>query len=88
MKLLLSSLILLFATSAHAQVIYNGTDEQRATGIYKSVWVMKTFPDSPVEITLEKPTEDKDIKITTCVETENGCEPSRYFITTITESES
>jgi hypothetical protein len=82
LKLLLS---LFLCTPCFAQVIYGPTPEQRETGVYKSVYIIRTYPDAPAEVVKEQPTSDGEITVTTCVETDNGCEPSRHFITTITE---
>jgi hypothetical protein len=79
-------LSLLLTTPCFAQVIGHGSPEQRKSGIYETVWII-TEPGRPPVVKVEKPTENGGVKVTTCVETENGCEPSRYFITTITDSE-
>ena len=84
LKLLLS-LCFMWSSVAYAQVIYGDTPEQRETGVYKSVYIIRTYPDAPAEVVKEQPTSDGEITVTTCVETDNGCEPSRHFITTITE---
>jgi len=81
------SLLFCIGSLCEAQVIYNDTPEQKRTGVYQSVWVIKTQMDGPTEIIKEKVTQDEDIKITTCVENEDGsCTPSRHFITTIVDT--
>jgi hypothetical protein len=80
MRLIGICLYCLVATTVCAQVIYQ---DKCPNGICQSVTI-RTEPGK-VEIIPEPVTEDKEIKLTTCVETDEGCVPSRHFITTITE---
>jgi len=75
--------ILSTATKSFAQVIYNGTNEQRKTGVYKSEPVMKADnKDSVVEVVKQS---DR-VHVKTCVSFGDGeCKPSKYFSTIVTE---
>jgi hypothetical protein len=76
MRLIGICLYCLVATTVWAQVVYH---DKCPNGI------CKTAPTVERVKVVEPKTEDKEIKLTTCVETDEGCVPSRHFITTITE---
>ena len=77
--------LMLLCSPALAQVIYDGTPEQRRTGIYESVVLIKTDAESGM-IKVEEVKQDADVSVTSCVEYNDGeCTPSEYFKATITD---
>jgi hypothetical protein len=77
--------LVLFCTKAHAQVIYGDTPEQKKTGIYETVWLIRT--DAGTGEVIQKPIvekQDPDIKVKSCVQIDEGvCVESEYFKATI-----
>lgn len=81
--LIMIASLMLVASKCFSQVVYNGTPEQRKTGIYESVIIVKTDAESGMKKVVED-FQDQDIKITSCVELNDGdCIESEYFKATI-----
>lgn len=70
-------ILLLLCTPCFAQVVYNGTNEQRNTGIYKSITIKANPKDSVVEIS---DVQKNKIISKTCASFEGQeCKPSEHF---------
>lgn len=69
-----------FVAPAVAQVVYNGSEEHRRTGVYKSITVIKTDAETG-DVFIKQETEKEDaVKIKSCVEYNGGeCIESEYF---------
>lgn len=69
-----------------AQVVYNGSEEHRRTGVYKSVTVIRTDAETGDVFIKQETEQDDPVKITSCVEYNGGeCKESEYFKATITD---